>query len=201
MASDNPKKDREINFMRDIVPTFTGVIESNKAFELGIRQRSVRSLNPSDIGRVFISVYANPKGYEDNTLAYHHVFPVYLLLDVDATHITAMNLFYVPRDARQKIVTGLLQRLNSTDKTNTATKSTFNYNLVKNNLQGAIIRPAIRKYIKDRSSQVVIQLAPFIWEQMYLGPPSATLEGLWSKTSSQRVYADFVREVLKDVNR
>ena len=201
MASDNPKKDKEIDFLRDIIPTFSGAIETVKALELGIRQRSVRSLNPSDIGRVFISVYANPKGYENDTLSYHHVFPVYILLDVDATHITALNLFYVPRDARQKIVTGLLQRLNSTDKTNIATKTTFNYNLIKNNLQGAIIKPAIKKYIKDRSSQVVIQLAPFIWEQMYLGQPSVTLESLWSKTSSQRVYADFVREVLKEVNR
>ena len=36
---------------------------------------------------------------------------------------------------------------------------------------------------------------------MYIGRSSQTLENLWEKTNSQRVYGDFVRDVLKELNR
>ena len=67
MASDNPKKDSAVDFLRDIIPAFAGAIEEQKALNLGIRQRSTRSLSEADVGRVFVSVYGRPKGYETDT--------------------------------------------------------------------------------------------------------------------------------------
>ena len=200
MASDNPKKDSAVDFLRDIIPAFAGAIEEQKALNLGIRQRSTRSLSEADVGRVFVSVYGRPKGYETDTLRYHHVFPVFVLLESTAKHITALNPFYLPRSPREIIVNAFLNNLTST-RPDINTRTTFNYNLIKNNSQGAIIKPAIKKYIKSRMSPVVIQLSPQLWRQMYIGRSSQTLENLWEKTNSQRVYGDFVRDVLKELNR
>ena len=200
MASDNPKKDSAVDFLRDIIPAFAGAIEEQKALNLGIRQRSTRSLSEADVGRVFVSVYGRPKGYETDTLRYHHVFPVFVLLESTAKHITALNPFYLPRSPREIIVNAFLNNLTST-RPDINTRTTFNYNLIKNNSQGAIIKPAIKKYIKSRLSPVVIQLSPQLWRQMYIGRSSQTLENLWEKTNSQRVYGDFVRDVLKELNR
>jgi hypothetical protein len=200
MESDNPKKDSAVDFLRDIIPAFAGAIEEQKALNLGIRQRSTRSLSQADEGRVFVSVYGRPKGYETDTLRYHHVFPVFVLLESTAKHITALNPFYLPRSPREIIVNAFLNNLTST-RPDINTRTTFNYNLIKNNSQGAIIKPAIKKYIKTRMSPVVIQLSPQLWRQMYIGRSSQTLENLWEKTNSQRVYGDFVRDVLKELNR
>jgi|TARA_X000001388_G_C2186977_1_gene105928 hypothetical protein len=200
MASDNPKKDSAVDFLRDIIPAFAGSLDRSRSAQLGVEQRSVRSVSTSDVGRVFVSAYSKPKGYEDDTLRYHHVFPVFVVLESDAKYITALNPFYLPREPRAKLVSGLLKNLNSTSLDISA-KTNFNYNLIKNNVQGAILKPAIKKYIKSRMSQVVIQLSPSLWEQMYLGESSRTLETLWDKTSSQQVYGDFVRDVLKELNR
>ena len=197
MASDNPKKDSAVDFLRDIIPAFAGAIEEQKALNLGIRQRSTRSLSEADVGRVFVSVYGRPKGYETDTLRYHHVFPVFVLLESTAKHITALNPFYLPRSPREIIVNAFLNNLTST-RPDINTRTTFNYNLIKNNSQGAIIKPAIKKYIKSRMSPVVIQLSPQLWRQMYIGRSSQTLENLWEKTNSQRVYGEFVRDVLKE---
>jgi hypothetical protein len=200
MESDNPKKDSAVDFLRDIIPAFAGAIEEQKALNLGIRQRSTRSLSQADEGRVFVSVYGRPKGYETDTLRYHHVFPVFVLLESTAKPITALNPFYLPRSPREIIVNAFLNNLTST-RPDINTRTTFNYNLIKNNSQGAIIKPAIKKYIKTRMSPVVIQLSPQLWRQMYIGRSSQTLENLWEKTNSQRVYGDFVRDVLKELNR
>ena len=200
MASDNPKKDEEIDFLRDIIPAFSNTVSENRAYQSSIMQRDVRSLRDGDAGRVFVSVYGPPKGYADNTLPYYHVFPVFLLLSADSDHITGMNLFYLPRAARQTVISGLLSRLNTPNPT-VHTKSTFRYNLVRNNLQGAIIKPTIKKYIKNRMSPTVIQLSPVLWEQIYVGQSASTLESAWSRTTSQKVYKDFVTEVLQEVNR
>ena len=146
MESDNPKKDSAVDFLRDIIPAFAGAIEEQKALNLGIRQRSTRSLSQADEGRVFVSVYGRPKGYETDTLRYHHVFPVFVLLESTAKHITALNPFYLPRSPREIIVNAFLNNLTST-RPDINTRTTFNYNLIKNNSQGAIIKPAIKKYI------------------------------------------------------
>ena len=200
MANDNPKKDDEVDFLRDIIPAFSNTVADNKAFQSSIMQRSSRTLKLQDVGRVFVSVYGNPKGYKDNTLSYHHIFPVFMLLDADSDYVTGMNLFYLPRGTRQKVVTGLLERLN-TPQPDVFTKSTFRYELVKNKIQGAIIKPAIKKYIKSRMSPTVVQLSPALWQQIYIGQSADTLESAWQRTTSQKVYRDFVAEVLKEVNK
>ena len=71
MENDNPKKDDEVDFLRDIIPAFSNTVADNKAFQSSIMQRSIRTLKQQDVGRVFVSVYGNPKGYKDNTLSYH----------------------------------------------------------------------------------------------------------------------------------
>ena len=113
-------------------------------------------------------MYGRPKGYEDDTLRYHHVFPVFVLLEATSKHVTALNPFYLPRSPREKVVDAFVNNLSST-KPNINTRTRFNYNLIRNNSQGAIVKPSIKKYIKNRMSQVVIQLSPELWKEMYLG--------------------------------
>ena len=44
MANDNPKKDSEVDFVQDILPAFGKKIEESAATQLGIKQRTTRSL-------------------------------------------------------------------------------------------------------------------------------------------------------------
>ena len=75
MANDNPKKDDEVDFLRDIIPAFSNTVANNKAFQSSIMQRSIRTLKQQDIGRVFVSVYGNPKGYKDTHFRTTTFFP------------------------------------------------------------------------------------------------------------------------------
>tara|TARA_R100001510_G_C7655770_1_gene215127 strand:+ start:2698 stop:3309 length:612 start_codon:yes stop_codon:yes gene_type:complete len=196
--NDNPKKDREISFVRDIVSAFGERLDESKQAQLGIKQRALRSVTTTfDSGRAIMFTYTRPKGYLDNTLRYHHKFPVSIVMESDAKYVTGINLFYMPPRVRELVLERYLAEVNNPTNPNADSRTTLGYNQLAGTAFGVYVKPAVRKYLKDRASNVAVQFSPELWRDIFLGKTSQDLGRLWSRTAPQIVYKDYIRKVLR----
>ena len=196
--NDNPKKDREISFVRDIVSAFGERLDESKQAQLGIKQRALRSVTTTfDSGRAIMFTYTRPKGYLDNTLRYHHRFPVSIVMESDAKYVTGINLFYMPPRVRELVLERYLAEVNNPTNPNADSRTTLGYNQLAGTAFGVYVKPAVRKYLKDRASNVAVQFSPELWRDIFLGKTSQDLGRLWSRTAPQIVYKDYIRKVLR----
>jgi len=195
---DNPKKDREISFVSDIVSAFGERLDESKQAQLGIKQRALRSVTTTlDFGRAIMFTYTRPKGYLDNTLRYHHRFPVSIVVESDAKYLTGINLFYMPPRIRKLVLDRYLAEINNKTNTNADSRTMLKYNRLAGTAFGVYVKPAVRKYLKTRASNVAVQFSPELWRDIFLGKTSEDLSKLWSRTRESIVYKDYIRKVLR----
>ena len=198
MANDNPKKDKEVDFVQDILPAFGKKIEESAATQLGIKQRTTRSLQRNaDMGRVVMFTYTNPKGYLEDSLRYHHKFPVSIIIDADSEYITGINPFYIPAKVRSIVIKQILQTVDNKTNPTVESRSMIRYDTLSRTAVGAYIKPAIKKYLKSRAGSVGIQFSPELWEDIFLGKTASRLETLWARTSKSVVFRDYVRKLIR----
>ena len=194
--TDDPKKDNTVNFITDIIPAFGQKVEESKQTQLKIKQRSIRSFSKSqDRGRAVMFTYTKPKGYVDNTLEYHHKFPVSIILDVDSEYITGINPFYIPPKTRKIIISQLLSMVDNKTQPTPESRAIITYAMIERTSIGKFVKPAIKKYLKSRMSQFAVQYSPALWGDVFIGKTSKQLESLWSRTSKSIVYGDYVRRI------
>ena len=191
----NPELNATIDFFGNLLPTFKGTLTETEQRTRNVLLERSSSINTK--GYCYIFGYSNPKGYETNTLKYHHIFPASIVFDISKTHITAINPFYMPPQVRKYVMPILLKNLVGKKSITLNDKVEYNYDAVNPTDFGRVIRPAIKKYIRSRMSSEDVRISPSLWLDVYLGKTSKVLNSQFSGATPQEVYRDYKIRFLK----
>lgn len=110
----------------------------------GHKVNNQRSLNQDSIGRCFMFYY-DPK--HKATLPYYDRFPLIFLVDEASDHFTGLNLHYLPKFLRAKLMDALYTLINDKTKTSNA-KLVLSYQVLKGASKFKLFAPCFKMYLK-----------------------------------------------------
>ena len=192
----NPELNATIDFFGDLLPTFKNTLSMTEQRSRNVLLESTAGINTP--GYCYIFGYSNPKGYErGGGLKYHHIFPASIIFDIDKTHVTAINPFYMPPQVRKYAIPILLRNLFAKTSITLEDKVVYNYDAVNPTDFGRAVRPAIKKYLRSRMSSQAVRISPSLWLDVYLGKTSKSLNSQFSGATPSEVYRDYKIRFLK----
>lgn len=119
-----------------------------------------------NIGQMFMFFY-DPKGKA--VLPYYDRFPLIFILDIYPDGFLGLNLHYLPRNYRAKLMDALYQTLNN-NKMNGTTRIKVTYDLLKNVASMRYYKPCLKRYLAGHVKQRFIYIEPQNWDKALMLP-------------------------------
>ena len=135
----------------------------------------------SSIGRMFCFFY-DPRWKQK--LPYYDTFPLVFLLSVTDTHLTGLNIHYLPPALRAQLMDALWTTANN-DRMDEQTKLRVSYGVLKAATKFRLFRPCFKQYRRDHVRSRFLYITPHEWDAALMLPLAR-----FKKASPQRVYAD-----------
>ena len=127
------------------------------------RDKLIRQDPMSRVARVFPGMmymfYYDPK--HSKTLPYYDSFPLVILVDMDSTGMTGLNLHYLPINLRQKLFYGLLNRVAGADE---KTYIKITYDFLKSTRSLKEFKPCYKKYLTKQIRGSIAKVPADEWE-------------------------------------
>lgn len=132
-----------------------------------IDPKNVRTtIGIQNIGQMFMFFY-NPKNKQ--TLPYYDQFPLVFPIEFHTNGFTGINMHYLPRNYRAKLMDALYMTINN-KKSDTTTRLRITYDLLKSSAGMRYFRPCIKRYLAGHIMQKFIYIEPENWDKALMLP-------------------------------
>ena len=151
----NPRSEASRNWFLDKVD----FISKNISRDRLIRQDPMSPVAKVMPGMMYMFYY-DPK--HSKTLPYYDSFPLVILIDMDSTGMTGLNLHYLPVHLRQKLFYGLLNRVSGVIDEKAYINITYDF--LKNTRSLKEYRPCYKKYLTGQIRGSIAKVPANEWE-------------------------------------
>lgn len=149
-----------------------------------IDPRNMRTnLTPQNIGQMFMFFY-NPKN--SSTLPYYDRFPLVFPIDISRDGFLGLNMHYLPRYQRARLMDALYYTLNN-NKNNQTTRLRLSYDLLKSTARMRMFKPCLKKYLAGHVMQRFIYIEPENWDKALMLPTERFVKKPASFVHSQSI--------------
>lgn len=140
------------------------------------------------VGRCFMFRYKNPMTKGTPKLPYFHFFPTVVMLEQREDTLLGLNLFYLDRVRREKLLDIMIGNLMG-DEDDPETKSRVSYKIISRYSQKyKNAFPCIKQYTHKRMGQFVVEVPPKLWREMYLGNSSYLHERMFRGANVKQIW-------------
>lgn len=132
-----------------------------------IDPKNIRTdLNAQNIGQMFMFFY-NPK--HKQTLPYYDMFPLVFPIKLYIDGFLGLNLHYLPRNYRAKLMDALYYTINN-KKNDHTTRLRITYDILDSSSRMRYFRPCVKRYLDDHVMQKFIYIDPENWDKALMLP-------------------------------
>ena len=150
------------------------------------------------VGRCFMFRYKNPLGKGKPELPYYHYFPSVIMLEQRENTMLGLNLFYLDRVRREKLLDIFVGNLMG-DEEDPDTKSRISYKIISRyNKKYKNAFPCIKQYRHNRMGQVVVEVPPKLWRDIYIGNSSYLHERLFRGASVKQIWNESRQKAIEE---
>ena len=151
----NPRSEASRNWFLDKINFISQNISRDKL----MRQDPMTPVATVMPGMMYMFYY-DPK--HSKTLPYYDSFPLVILIDMDSTGMTGLNLHYLPINLRQKLFYGLLNRTTGAMDEKSYMKITYDF--LKSTRSLKEYRPCYKKYLTKQIRGSIAKVPANEWE-------------------------------------
>lgn len=123
-------------------------------------------LNAQNIGQMFMFFY-NPK--HKQTLPYYDMFPLVFPIKLYTDGFLGLNLHYLPRNYRAKLMDALYYTINN-QKNDKTTRLRITYSILESSSRMRYFKPCVKRYLDDHVMQKFIYIDPENWDKALMLP-------------------------------
>ena len=123
-------------------------------------------LNAQNIGQMFMFFY-NPK--HKQTLPYYDMFPLVFPIKLYTDGFLGLNLHYLPRNYRAKLMDALYYTINN-QKNDKTTRLRITYSILESSSRMRYFKPCVKRYLDDHVMQRFIYIDPENWDKALMLP-------------------------------
>lgn len=123
-------------------------------------------LNAQNIGQMFMFFY-NPK--HKQTLPYYDMFPLVFPIKLYTDGFLGLNLHYLPRNYRAKLMDALYYTINNR-KNDKTTRLRITYSILESSSRMRYFKPCVKRYLDDHVMQRFIYIDPENWDKALMLP-------------------------------
>ena len=131
-----------------------------KQAETIIADKRYEAANAYRPGNMYMFKYS---AKHKDTLPFWDMFPLSILIDLDAKGMLGMNVHYLPPALRARFFDALLETLNTKDVINERSRMVITYNLLKASAKYKYFKPCIKRYLIPHIQSRVIKVPPSEW--------------------------------------
>ena len=143
-------------------------------------------LGPQNIGQMFMFFY-DPK--HKDMLPYYDRFPLVFPIDIYGDGFLGINLHYLPRMARARLMDALYMTVNN-NKNDTTTRLRISYDILKNSSRMRYFKPCLKRYLSGHVMKRFMYIEPSNWDKALMLPTERFM-----KKSKQTVQSESLRSI------
>lgn len=150
------------------------------------------------VGRCFMFRYKNPISKGKPELPYYHFFPTVVMLEQREKTLLGLNLFYLDRVRREKLLDIMIGNLMG-DEDDPETKSRVSYKIISRYSQKyKNAFPCIKQYTHRRMGQFVVEVPPKLWREIYIGDSSYLQERMFRGASVKQIWNESRQKAIEE---
>lgn len=150
------------------------------------------------VGRCFMFRYKNPISKGKPKLPYYHFFPTIISLEQREDTILGLNLFYLDRIRREKLLDIMIGNLMG-DEDDPDTKARVSYKIISRYSQKyKNAFPCIKQYRHKRMGQFVAEVPPKLWREIFIGNSSYLQERMFRGANVKQIWNESRQKAIEE---
>lgn len=144
------------------------------------------SLVTQNVGQMFMFFYS-PK--HKDTLPYYDRFPLVFPVELYGDGFLGINLHYLPRAMRARLMDALYSTINN-KKNDATTRLRLSYEILKSSTRMRYFKPCLKRYLAGHVMQKFLYIDPKDWDKALMLPTERFM-----KKTTQYVHAESSRSL------